>query len=286
MPHARRPAQRGPREARDRGRGGRQARARTRCSCAPSRPGSATPTCTSWRACSRTPLPAVLGHESAGVVEAVGEQVTLREAGRPRHHLPVGVLRPLRACLTGHPSLCVGKDARRRAPGEAPRAHARTARRCTSSLDLGGVRRADAGPRARPGEDPRRHAARPGRADRLRRHHRRRRRVPHRQGASRAPTVAVIGCGGVGLSASRAPRIAGAGQVIAVDMLDVEARAGPPVRRHRHSSTPRTATPVGAGAGARPTAACTTASRPSASSRPPSRRSACSAPAAPPPSSA
>ena len=41
--------------------------------------------------------PAVLGHESAGIVEAVGDQVTYVQARRPRHHLPVGVLRPLRA---------------------------------------------------------------------------------------------------------------------------------------------------------------------------------------------
>ena len=41
------------------------------------------------------PCPAVLGHESAGVVEAVGSMVHLRPAGRPRDHLPVGVLRAL-----------------------------------------------------------------------------------------------------------------------------------------------------------------------------------------------
>ena len=42
------------------------------------------------------PLPVVLGHESAGIVEQVGSEVHLREEGRPRHHLPVGVLRHLR----------------------------------------------------------------------------------------------------------------------------------------------------------------------------------------------
>ena len=41
------------------------------------------------------PCPAVLGHESAGVVEAVGSMVHYVAAGRPRDHLPVGVLRPL-----------------------------------------------------------------------------------------------------------------------------------------------------------------------------------------------
>ena len=42
------------------------------------------------------PLPVVLGHESAGIVEQVGSEVHLRAEGRPRHHLPVGVLRHLR----------------------------------------------------------------------------------------------------------------------------------------------------------------------------------------------
>ena len=70
------------------------------------------------------PVPAVLGHESAGIVEAVGERRHLREAGRPRDHLPVGVLRPLRvlpdrahvdlpdprgqACPRARPSGCAG----------------------------------------------------------------------------------------------------------------------------------------------------------------------------------
>lgn len=38
-------------------------------------------------------MPAVLGHEAAGTVEAVGDQV--REARRQGHLLPVGLLRPL-----------------------------------------------------------------------------------------------------------------------------------------------------------------------------------------------
>ena len=42
-----------------------------------------------------TPVPAVLGHEAAGVVEAVGEDVTHVKPG-DHGHLSVGVLRPLR----------------------------------------------------------------------------------------------------------------------------------------------------------------------------------------------
>ena len=40
------------------------------------------------------PAPAVLGHEGAGIVEAVG-------AGRPRHRLPLGFLRLLRRLHVG-----------------------------------------------------------------------------------------------------------------------------------------------------------------------------------------
>jgi S-(hydroxymethyl)glutathione dehydrogenase/alcohol dehydrogenase len=52
------------------------------------------------------PVPAVLGHECSGVVEAVGEDVSYVQARRPRHHLPVGVLRPLRVLPVGHMSIC------------------------------------------------------------------------------------------------------------------------------------------------------------------------------------
>ena len=42
------------------------------------------------------PLPAVPGHEAAGIVEAVGSEVTYGEGRRCRDHLPVRVLWPLR----------------------------------------------------------------------------------------------------------------------------------------------------------------------------------------------
>ena len=41
------------------------------------------------------PMPAVLGHEASGTVEAVRRPRILRQAGRSCHHLPFGVLRPL-----------------------------------------------------------------------------------------------------------------------------------------------------------------------------------------------
>src|SRR5580704_8599864 len=66
------------------------------------------------------PLPTVLGHESAGVVEAVGSEV---RTVKPGDH----VITCLSAfcghcdqCLTGHMSLCNGRETRRE-PSEAPR---------------------------------------------------------------------------------------------------------------------------------------------------------------------
>ena len=46
--------------------------------------------------------------------------------------------------------------------------------------------------------------------------------VPLLLGVEAGATVAVIGCGGVGLSAIQGASIAGAGRVIAVDMLDAK----------------------------------------------------------------
>ena len=57
-------------------------------------------------------------------------------------------------------------------------------------------------------------------------------------------TVAVIGCGGIGLNCIQGAAIAGAGRVIAVDMRAVEARAGAAVRRDRRGRRVRRATPV------------------------------------------
>ena len=47
-------------------------------------------------------------------------------------------------------------------------------------------------------------------------------------------TVAVFGCGGVGLNVIQGAALCGASRIIAVDLVDVEAQAGPGVRRHGH----------------------------------------------------
>ena len=81
--------------------------AAARCWCG-SRPRAyATPTCTSPTALlgdGRWPM--VLGHEGAGVVEAVGEGVVELVARRPRRVLLRAGVRQLPACRSGRRTLC------------------------------------------------------------------------------------------------------------------------------------------------------------------------------------
>src|SRR6185312_16215694 len=161
------------------------------------------------------PLPAVLGHESAGVVEQVGSEV---HTVKPGDH----VITCLSAfcghcefCLTGHMSLCVSPETKR-GKDDPPRLsaeggmmqylnlssfaeqmliheHACVAIRPDMPLDRAaligcsvttGVGAAIHTSNVRPGE-----------------------------------TVAVIGCGGVGLSAINGAAIAGASRIFAIDTV-------------------------------------------------------------------
>ena len=124
------------------------------------------------------PPPTVLGHEPAGIVEAVGPGVTPREARRPGDRLPLGLLRQLRLLPLG-----AAEPLRRRGHGAAAgrAAAALEGRRADRPVRAPlGLRRAHAGARERAGEDPPRDAPRPRRADRLRRDDRPRRGAQHR----------------------------------------------------------------------------------------------------------
>ena len=160
------------------------------------------------------PLPAVLGHEAAGVVEAVGAEV---RTVRPGDHV-VTCMTPYcghcEHCLTGHLSLCISKELQR-GDDEPPRIEAADGA-MSQFLNLSAFaeqmlvhehacvaidrsmpfdRAALIGCAVVTGFGAVAHTAkvRPG------------------------ETVAVIGCGGVGLSAINAAIIAGAGRVIAID---------------------------------------------------------------------
>jgi len=160
-------------------------------------------------------LPTVMGHESAGVVEQVGAEV---RTVKPGDH----VITCLSAycghcdqCLTGHLSLCNGRETRR-GPDEETRLmqggkpmvqfanlssfaeqmliheHACVAIRPDMPLD----RAALIGCGVMTGVGA----------------------VIHTSNVRPGETVAVIGCGGVGLAAINGAAIAGAGRIIAIDM--------------------------------------------------------------------
>jgi len=167
-------------------------------------------------------LPAVLGHESAGIVEAVGSEVRTVKVG---DHV-ITCLNPYcghcEVCLTGHLNLCISSETRR-AKTDEPRLfredlsgsgdtkmaqflnlssfaemmlvheHACVAIRKDMPFDraaligcsvLTGVGAVTHTSNVRPGE-----------------------------------TVAVIGCGGVGLATINGAAIAGAGRIIAIDRV-------------------------------------------------------------------
>ena len=161
------------------------------------------------------PLPAVLGHESAGIVEQVGSEVRTVKPGDHVITCLSAFCGHCEHCLTGHMSLCVSSDTRRDKADE-PRLsqpdgamlqylnlssfaeqmliheHACTAIRKDMPLDraaligcgvMTGVGAVFHTSQVRPGE-----------------------------------TVAVIGCGGVGLAAINGAAIAGASRIIAIDM--------------------------------------------------------------------
>jgi S-(hydroxymethyl)glutathione dehydrogenase/alcohol dehydrogenase len=165
------------------------------------------------------PLPAVLGHESAGVVEAVGEQVTDLAVGDHVVSCVSAFCGACRYCLTGRPFLC-DKVGLTRPPGAPPRL-SRDGKALTAFFDLASFAEQllvhehllvkirtempldkaaliGCGVTTGVGAVLNTAAVRPG------------------------ETVAVLGCGGIGLNAIQAAALVGAGRVIAVDRLPVK----------------------------------------------------------------
>ena len=160
------------------------------------------------------PLPAVLGHESAGVVEQVGSEVRTVKVGDHVITCLSAYCGHCDQCHTGHMSLCQSPDTRRE-QGAEPRItsasgnmnqylnlssfaeqmliheHACVAIRKDMPLD----RAALIGCGVTTGIGA----------------------VIHTSNVRPGETVAVIGCGGVGLAAINGAAIAGAGRIIAID---------------------------------------------------------------------
>jgi S-(hydroxymethyl)glutathione dehydrogenase/alcohol dehydrogenase len=160
---------------------------------------------------SRYPMdqPFVLGHEGAGVVEAVGDDVTTMRVGDHVVACLSGFCGACPQCLSGHPNVCTGGIVAR-PESQTPRVsqngapfrqfaniasyaehmllHENSLVRIDPDLPLDGV------------------LTGVGAALRS-------------SGLQAGQTVAVYGCGGVGLSIIQGARIGGARQIIAVDMF-------------------------------------------------------------------
>jgi S-(hydroxymethyl)glutathione dehydrogenase/alcohol dehydrogenase len=163
------------------------------------------------------PLPAVLGHESAGVVEAVGSDVTYVKPGDHVITCLSAFCGHCESCLTGHMSLCQEPELQR-APDQPSRlargdeniaqflnlssfaeymlVHEHTIVKIREDMPLDRAALIGCGVTTGVGA------------------------VIHTAAVEPGSTVAVIGCGGVGLSAVNGAAIAGAARIIAVDMVE------------------------------------------------------------------
>jgi len=162
------------------------------------------------------PLPAVLGHESAGVVEAVGADVTYVKPGDHVITCLSAFCGHCEYCITGHMSLCQEPELQR--PPEGPQRLSKGDETMWQFLNLSSFAEymlVHEHAIAKIREDmPMDRAALIGcgvttgvGA------------VIHTARVDVGSTVAVIGCGGVGLSAINGAEIAGAARIIAVDMV-------------------------------------------------------------------
>ncbi len=163
------------------------------------------------------PLPSVLGHESAGVVEAVGSAVTYVKPGDHVITCLSAFCGHCEPCLTGHMSLC-DREGLDRAMDQPPRlsaggapvfqflnlssfaermlVHEHAIVKIRQDMPLDRAALIGCGVTTGVGA------------------------VIHTAKVEPGATVAVIGCGGVGLSCINGAAIAGAGRIIAVDALD------------------------------------------------------------------
>lgn len=162
------------------------------------------------------PLPAILGHESAGIVEQVGSMVTYVKPGDHVITCLSAFCGHCEYCLTGHMSLCQEPELHR-GEGEEPRL-AKGGQPVAQFLNLSSyaeqmLLHEHAIAKIRP-DMPLDRAALIGCAVTTGVGA-----VIHTAKVEPGSTVCVIGAGGIGLSAINGAAIAGAGRIIAVDMV-------------------------------------------------------------------
>jgi S-(hydroxymethyl)glutathione dehydrogenase / alcohol dehydrogenase len=163
------------------------------------------------------PLPAIPGHEAAGIVEAVGSEVRTVKVGDAVVTCLSAFCGHCEYCVTGRMSLCLGAETRRK-PGEAPRLTRPDGSLVNQMLNLSAYAEMmliheHACVAINP-DMPLPQASVIGCA------------VTTGAGTifnackvTPGETVAVIGCGGVGLATINAAKIAGAGRIIAADPI-------------------------------------------------------------------
>lgn len=163
------------------------------------------------------PLPAIPGHEAAGIVEAIGSEVRTVKVGDAVVTCLSAFCGHCAFCVTGRMALCVGTETRR-ARDAAPRVARADGTPVVQMLNLSAFAEMmliheHACVRIDP-DMPLDRAAVLGCA------------VTTGAGTifnackvTPGETIAVVGCGGVGLATINAAKIAGAGQIIAADPL-------------------------------------------------------------------
>src|SRR6202165_3216810 len=164
------------------------------------------------------PTPAVLGHEAAGIVERVGSEVTYLKPGDHVISCPSVFCGRCTQCISGHPYRCTNRPATRRAKGDKPRLsqdgamirqfsdlstyaekmllHENALVKIRDDMPLDRAALIGCGVTTGVGAALNTAKVEPG------------------------STVAVFGCGGVGISAIQGARIGGARRIIAVDQFE------------------------------------------------------------------
>src|SRR5258708_7153165 len=164
------------------------------------------------------PAPAILGHEAAGIVEQVGSEVTYVKSGDHVICCLSVFCGYCADCMSGHPNRCTNKAAVQRAKGDTPRlsqegkmirqfadlstyaekmlVHENALVKITNEIPLDRAALIGCGVTTGVGAVLNTARIEPG------------------------STVAVFGCGGVGISAIQGARIAGARMIIAVDQFE------------------------------------------------------------------
>ena len=164
--------------------------------------------------------PVVMGHESAGVVEAVGSDVTYVQPGDHVVTCLSAFCGECEYCLTGRPQLCQDPELRRRRPDQKPRlstngtavvqlaglasfaelllVHERAVVKVTPDIPLDRAALIGCGVTTGLGA------------------------VFNTARVAPGATVAVIGCGGIGLNCVQGARLAAASRIIAVDVVDAK----------------------------------------------------------------